>query len=46
MGTESVQQERRFALSADELTYWHENGYLVRSNVFSHEEKRRVPSSC
>ena len=38
MGTESTPRERRFALSADELAYWNENGYLVRSNVFSHEE--------
>ena len=38
MGTESVQQERHFMLSADELARWNENGYLVRSNVFSDEE--------
>ena len=38
MRTESVQQERRFGLSAAELAHWNENGYLVRLNVFSPEE--------
>ncbi len=38
MNTESVPQERRFGLSADELAHWNENGYLVRLDVFAPEE--------
>ena len=38
MRTESTPQDRHFGLSADELTYWNENGYLVRLNVFTPEE--------
>ena len=38
MRTESTPQDRRFGLSADELTHWNENGYLVRLNVFTAEE--------
>ncbi len=38
MHTESVPQERRFGLSADELAHWNEKGYLVRLNVFTTEE--------
>ena len=38
MHTELIPQERRFALSADELAHWDEHGYLVRLNVFSAEE--------
>ena len=38
MDTASIQQERRFALSEDELAYWNENGYLVRLDVFTPEE--------
>ena len=38
MYTESTQQDRPFALSADEFAFWNENGYLVRLNVFTPEE--------
>ena len=38
MSAESTPQDRCFALSADELACWNENGYLVRLNVFSAEE--------
>ena len=38
MHTESTPQDRPFGLTADELAYWHENGYLVRLNVFTAEE--------
>ena len=38
MNAESTPQDRRFKLSTDELSYWNENGYLVRLNVFTPEE--------
>ena len=38
MPTESTLQDRRFGLSAEELTHWDEKGYVVRLNVFSAEE--------
>ena len=45
MNAESTPQDRRFGLSPDELSYWNENGYLVRLDVFTAEENdvlRRV----
>ena len=38
MRTELTPEVRCFGLSQDELSYWNENGYLVRLNVFSAEE--------
>ena len=38
MNTDSTRQDLRFGLRPDELSYWNENGYLVRLNVFTAEE--------
>ena len=38
MNTDSTLQDLRFGLRSDELSYWKENGYLVRLNVFTAEE--------
>ncbi len=38
MNTTSTPEARRFALSPDELSYWNENGYIVRLDVFTAEE--------
>ena len=38
MNTDSTRQDLRFGLRSDELSYWKENGYLVRLNVFTAEE--------
>ena len=38
MNTDTTLQDRRFGLRPDELSYWNENGYLVRLNVFTAEE--------
>ena len=38
MHTEPTSQDRSFGMSADELTFWQEKGYLVRLNVFTAEE--------
>ena len=38
MNTKSTPQERRFDLSTEELSFWNENGYLIRLDVFTAEE--------
>ena len=35
MNTVSKPYNRHFRLSPDELSYWNENGYLVRLDVFT-----------
>ena len=38
MNTNPTLQDRQFGLRPDERSYWNENGYLVRLNVFTPEE--------
>ncbi len=38
MQTNSTHEDRKFGLSADELSFWNENGYLIRLGVFTAEE--------
>ena len=38
MDTNTTSEERKFRLTADELSQWNENGYFVRLNVFTKEE--------
>lgn len=38
MSTNNSIQERKFALTTDEQSFWKENGYLVRYDVFTEKE--------
>ena len=38
MKTNSTPEKRRFGLSKDEVTFWNDNGYLIRLDVFTEEE--------
>ncbi len=38
MSTDTSLPERQFALTPDELSFWNENGYLVRHDVFTVQE--------
>ena len=38
MQTNSTHEDRKFGLSADELSFWDENGYLIRLGVFTAED--------
>ena len=38
MQTNSTHEDRKFGLSADELSFWNENGYLIRLGVFTAKE--------
>ena len=38
MRTDTSLPERQFALTPDELSFWNENGYLVRHDVFTVQE--------
>jgi phytanoyl-CoA hydroxylase len=38
MDSKTTHEEREFRLTADELTHWNENGYIVRYDVFTKKE--------
>ena len=38
MSSNTVSQKRSNRLSSDEQLFWNENGYLIRQDVFTHEE--------
>ena len=38
MSTNTSPPERQFALTSDELSFWNDNGYFVRYDVFTEKE--------
>ena len=38
MSSNTVSQKRSHGLTSEELSFWNENGYLIRQDVFTHEE--------
>ena len=34
----NTSQERKYGMTSEELSFWNENGYLVRYDVFNNDE--------